>query len=47
MVASLVLTGKHSTRLPIAQTSVFAKVDVIFGENTDGVSGKAGTRATW
>jgi autotransporter family porin len=32
---------------PSANTSVFAKVDVTFGDNIDGVGGKAGMRVTW
>ncbi len=31
---------------PSANTSVFAKVDVTFGDNIDGVGGKAGMRAS-
>ena len=32
---------------PTANTSVFAKVDVTFGQNIDGVGGKAGMRVSW
>jgi len=32
---------------PSANTSVFAQVDVTFGDDLDGVSGKAGMRVTW
>ena len=32
---------------PSANTSVFAKVDVTFGDNIDGVGGKAGMRVSW
>ena len=32
---------------PTANTSVFAKVDVTFGDNIDGVGGKAGMRVSW
>jgi outer membrane autotransporter protein len=32
---------------PTASTSVFAKVDVTFGEDIDGVGGKAGMRVSW
>jgi autotransporter family porin len=32
---------------PSANTSVFAKVDVTFGDDLDGVGGKAGMRVTW
>jgi autotransporter family porin len=28
-------------------TSVFAKVDVTFGDDLEGVGGKAGMRVTW
>ena len=30
-----------------ANSSVFAKVDVTFGEDIDGVGGKAGMRVAW
>jgi hypothetical protein len=30
-----------------AVSSVFAKVDVTFGDNIDGVGGKAGMRVSW
>jgi hypothetical protein len=30
-----------------ANTTVFAKLDVIFGDETDGVSGKGGLRMSW
>ena len=32
---------------PSANTSVFAKLDVTFGDHIDGVGGKAGMRVTW
>ena len=32
---------------PSANTSVFAKVDVTFGDDLDGVGGKAGMRFAW
>jgi len=32
---------------PSANTSVFAKADVTFGDNVDGVGGKAGVRVSW
>ena len=32
---------------PSANTSVFAKLDVTFGDNIDGVGGKAGMRVSW
>jgi hypothetical protein len=32
---------------PTGNTSVFAKVDVTFGEDIDGVGGKAGMRVAW
>jgi predicted homoserine dehydrogenase-like protein len=32
---------------PSANTSVFAKVDVTFGEDIDGVGGKASMRVAW
>jgi autotransporter family porin len=32
---------------PSANTSVFAKLDVTFGDNVDGVGGKAGMRVSW
>ncbi len=32
---------------PTANTSVFAKVDVTFGQDLDGVGGKAGMRVSW
>jgi outer membrane autotransporter protein len=32
---------------PSASTSVFAKVDVTFGDDLDGVGGKAGMRVSW
>lgn len=32
---------------PSKQTSVFAKVDWTFGEETDGVAGRAGLRVSW
>src|SRR5262245_979222 len=32
---------------PSANTSVFAKVDVTFGDDFDGVGGKAGMRVSW
>ena len=32
---------------PSANTSVFAQVDVTFGDDLDGVGGKAGMRVTW
>ena len=32
---------------PTASTSVFAKVDVTFGQGIDGVGGKAGMRVCW
>ena len=32
---------------PNANTSVFAKLDVTFGENVEGVGGKAGMRVSW
>jgi hypothetical protein len=31
----------------LANTSLFAKVDVTFGEDLDGVGGKAGMRVSW
>jgi hypothetical protein len=34
-------------RHPSANTSVFAKLDVTFGDNIDGVGGKAGMRVSW
>ena len=32
---------------PSANTSVFAKVDVTFGDDVDGIGGKAGMRVSW
>jgi autotransporter family porin len=32
---------------PSANTSVFAKLDVTFGDNIEGFSGKAGMRVSW
>jgi autotransporter family porin len=32
---------------PSANTSAFAKVDVAFGQDIDGISGKAGMRVSW
>jgi len=32
---------------PSANTSAFAKVDVTFGEDIDGVGGKASMRVAW
>jgi hypothetical protein len=32
---------------PSANTSVFAKLDVTFGDDIDGVGGKAGMRVSW
>ena len=32
---------------PGANTSVFAKLDVTFGDNIDGIGGKAGMRVSW
>ena len=32
---------------PSANTTVFAKVDVTFGDDLDGVSGKARMRVSW
>jgi hypothetical protein len=32
---------------PGANTAVFAKLDVTFGDNIDGVGGKAGMRVSW
>jgi len=32
---------------PSANTSLFAKVDVTFGDDLDGVGGKAGMRVSW
>jgi autotransporter family porin len=32
---------------PSANTSLFAKVDVTFGEDIDGVGGKAGMGVAW
>ena len=32
---------------PLANTSVFAKLDVTFGDNIEGLSGKAGMRVSW
>jgi hypothetical protein len=32
---------------PTANTCVFVKVDVTFGEDIDGVGGKAGMRVAW
>jgi hypothetical protein len=32
---------------PGANTTVFAKVDVTFGDDVDGVGGKAGMRVSW
>ena len=32
---------------PSANTSVFAKADVTFGDNIDGIGGKAGMRVSW
>jgi autotransporter family porin len=32
---------------PSASTSVFTKVDVTFGEDIDGIGGKAGMRIAW
>jgi hypothetical protein len=32
---------------PSANTSVFAELDVTFGDNVDGVGGKAGMRVSW
>jgi hypothetical protein len=32
---------------PSANTSVFAKLDVTFGDNIGGVGGKAGMRVSW
>jgi len=34
-------------KLPSANTSIFAKVDVTFGEDIDGIGGKAGMRIAW
>ena len=33
--------------VPSKQTSVYAKVDVSFGEDLDGIGGKAGMRYNW
>ena len=32
---------------PGANTTVFAKLDVTFGDDVDGVGGKAGLRVSW
>jgi hypothetical protein len=32
---------------PSAGTAVFAKVDVTFGDDVDGIGGKAGMRVAW
>ena len=32
---------------PSASTAVFAKVDVTFGDDVDGIGGKAGMRVSW
>jgi autotransporter family porin len=32
---------------PSAATAVFAKVDVTFGDDVDGIGGKAGMRVSW
>jgi hypothetical protein len=32
---------------PSANTSVFAKLDVTFGDDIDGTGGKAGMRVSW
>jgi hypothetical protein len=32
---------------PTASTSVFAKLDVTFGDDLEGVGGKAGMRVSW
>ena len=32
---------------PLAGTAVFAKLDVTFGDDIDGLSGKAGMRVNW
>ena len=32
---------------PSADTTAFAKVDVTFGDDVDGVGGKAGMRVSW
>jgi len=32
---------------PSANTSVFPKLDVTFGDDVDGVGGKAGMRVSW
>jgi hypothetical protein len=32
---------------PSASTAVFAKVDVTFGDEVDGIGGKAGMRVSW
>jgi hypothetical protein len=32
---------------PGTQTSLFAKLDVTFGDETDGVGAKAGARVSW
>ncbi|HEY6670355.1 MAG TPA: hypothetical protein VI075_05405 [Methyloceanibacter sp.] len=32
---------------PSANTSVFAKLDITFGDDIDGTGGKAGMRVSW
>jgi hypothetical protein len=37
----------YKIRLISANASVLAKLDVTFGDNVDGVGGKAGMRVSW
>jgi len=43
---TLVATPKNPIPLG-ASTSVFAKLDVTFGDDVEGVGGKAGMRVSW
>jgi autotransporter family porin len=42
-----VVSGGVNFFNPSAQTSLFAKVDVAFGEETDGVAARGGMRVSW
>jgi autotransporter family porin len=42
-----VVSGGVNFFNPSAQTSVFAKVDVAFGEETDGIAARGGMRISW
>jgi len=41
------VAGDRQDEFVTANTSVFAKLDVTFGDDLEGVGGKAGMRVSW